>query len=35
MRLRERSMVVLPQPEEPISAVTWFGSIVIETSATA
>ena len=27
--------MVFPQPEEPISAVTWFGSIVIETSLTA
>ena len=26
MRLSERRNVVLPQPEEPISAVTWFGS---------
>ena len=35
MRLSERRNVVLPQPEEPISAVTWFGSIVMSTSATA
>ena len=35
MRLSDRSIVVFPQPEEPISAVTWFGSIVIVTSLTA
>ncbi len=35
IRLSERRNVVLPQPEEPISAVTWFGSIVMSTSATA
>ena len=35
IRFSERSKVVFPQPEEPIRAVTWFGSIVIETSLTA
>ena len=35
MRLSERRNVVLPQPEEPISAVTLFGSIVMLTSWTA
>ena len=35
IRFSERRKVVLPQPEEPISAVTLFGSIVIETSSTA
>ena len=35
IRLSERRTVVLPQPEEPIRAVTWFGSIVIVTSCTA
>ena len=30
-----RRKVVLPQPEEPISAVTWCGSTVIVTSCTA
>ena len=29
IRLSERRKVVLPQPEEPISAVTLFGAIVI------
>ena len=35
MRLSERRNVDLPQPEEPISAVTLFGSIVMFTSWTA
>ena len=35
IRLSERRKVVLPQPEEPISAVTLFGAIVIVTSSTA
>ena len=35
MRLSERSIVVFPQPEEPIRAVTWFASIGIVTSLTA
>ena len=35
MRLSERRKVVLPHPEEPISAVTLFGSIVMVTSSTA
>ena len=35
IRLSERRKVVLPQPEEPISAVTLFGSIVMLTPSTA
>ena len=35
MRLSERRKVVLPQPEEPIRAVTLFGSIFMLTSSTA
>ena len=35
IRLSERRKVVLPQPEEPISAVTLFGSIVMLTFSTA
>ena len=35
IRFSERRKVVLPQPEEPISAVTLFGSIVIVTFSTA
>ena len=33
--VEERRKVVLPQPEEPISAVTLFGSIVMSTPSTA
>ena len=35
IRLRERSTVVFPHPDEPIKAVTWFASIVIVTPCTA
>ncbi len=35
MRFSERRNVDLPQPDEPISAVTLFGWIVTLTSATA
>ena len=35
IRLSERRKVVLPQPEEPISAVTLFGWIVRVTFSTA
>ena len=35
MRFSERRKVDLPQPEEPISAVTLFGAIVTLTSLTA
>ena len=35
IRLIDRRNVVFPQPDEPISAVTLLGAIVIETSCTA
>ena len=35
MRLRQRSNVLLPQPDGPMNAVTWFLRIVIETSRSA
>ena len=35
IRFSERRKVVFPQPEEPISAVTLFGSIVMSTPSTA
>ena len=35
MRFRQRSSVDLPQPEGPMSAVTWLGAIPAQTPATA
>ncbi len=35
MRLKQRSSVLFPQPEGPISATTWFAGIVSETFCTA